>query len=77
MVIKILGSGCAKCKQLETNAKDALTSSGIDALVEKITDMKLIMAYGVMRTPAIVIDEKVAASGKLLSVEEITKLIKG
>ncbi|MBW6513700.1 MAG: TM0996/MTH895 family glutaredoxin-like protein [Candidatus Syntrophosphaera sp.] len=75
MLIKILGTGCPKCKKLEANALQALKDAGIEAAVEKVTDLSAIMDYGVMLTPALVIDEKVVASGKLLSSEEIKKLI--
>lgn len=74
MTIKILGSGCAKCRQLEENAKKALEAAGIGAVVEKVTDMDKIMDYGVMMTPAIVIDEEIKAAGRLLTVDEIRKL---
>ncbi|MFA9398967.1 MAG: thioredoxin family protein [Clostridiaceae bacterium] len=73
MVIKILGSGCAKCKKLESNTKEAVEELGIDATVLKVTDFKDIMAYGVMKTPALVVDEKVKISGRVPSVSEIKK----
>lgn len=75
MIIKILGSGCAKCKKLEENVRKAVAGKGVDATVEKVTDMDKIMDYGVMMTPALVIDEKVISAGKLLKVEEIAKLL--
>lgn len=75
MIIKILGSGCSNCKKLEENAKKAVSESGIEASVEKVTDMKEIMQYGVMRTPAIVINEKVKMYGKISTVDEIKKYI--
>lgn len=75
MVIKILGTGCPKCKKLEANTHQAVKDAGLEAAVEKVTDLKQIMDYGVMITPALVIDEKVVASGKILSSEEIKKLI--
>lgn len=75
MIIKILGSGCAKCKKLEENVRKAVADKGVDATVEKVTDMDKIMDYGVMMTPALVIDEKVISAGKLLKVEEIAKLL--
>lgn len=76
MIIKILGTGCPKCKKLEENARQALKEAGVDATIEKVTDLDKIMDYGVMITPALVIDEKVLASGKLLSVSDIIALIK-
>jgi len=75
MIIKILGTGCAKCTKLEENAKKAIAIKGIDATVEKVSDMGEIMDYGVMITPALVIDDKVVSSGKLLKPEEIVKLM--
>jgi small redox-active disulfide protein 2 len=71
MIIKILGAGCPKCKQLESNTIKAVEQVGIDAQIEKITDIKDIMNYGVMATPALVIDEVVKSAGKLLSPDEI------
>lgn len=76
MILKVLGTGCAKCKKLEENTLKAIGDSGVSATVEKVTELKDIMAFGVMMTPALVIDEKVVASGKLLAVEDILKLIK-
>lgn len=77
MVIKILGTGCSNCKKLEANAKEAVKKSGVSAEIVKVEEIKDIMAYGVMRTPAIVIDEKVKSYGKVASVEEIVKFIQG
>ena len=76
MIIKILGSGCPKCKTLEENAKQALTNLEKDVIVDHVTDFASIMNYGVMRTPALVIDEKVVSMGKVLKVEEIEDIIK-
>lgn len=76
MVIKILGTGCANCKKLEQNAKDAVNELGIDADVVKVEDFRDIAKYGVMRTPALVIDEEVKIVGKVAKVEEIKALIK-
>ncbi len=75
MVIKILGAGCPKCKQLEENAKKAVEAAGIQASFEKVTDINKIMEYGVMMTPALVIDEVVKSVGKVLSPDEIKKMI--
>lgn len=74
--IKILGSGCKKCLALENNAKEAAQAAGIDADIEKVTDIVDIARYGIMSTPALVIDEKVVASGKLLRPEEIVPRLK-
>jgi small redox-active disulfide protein 2 len=62
MIIKVLGSGCAKCKKLEQEAIKAVKEAGIEATIEKVSELKEIMDYGVMMTPALVIDEKVARS---------------
>jgi len=75
MIIKVLGSGCANCKKLEENTKKAVEELGIDATIEKVTDFKLIMAYGVMKTPALVVDEKVKIMGRVPSAEEIKKYL--
>jgi small redox-active disulfide protein 2 len=75
MVIKILGSGCSNCKKLEANVKEAVEKVGVDAEIVKVQDIKDIMAYGVMRTPAIVINEKVKMYGKVSSADEIVKFI--
>jgi small redox-active disulfide protein 2 len=75
MVIKILGTGCSNCKKLEANAKEAIEKLNMNAEIVKVEEIKDIMAYGVMRTPAIVIDEKVKSYGKVASVGEIVKFI--
>ncbi len=78
MIIKILGTGCPKCKKLEETARQAVSELGVEATFEKVTDLNDIMDYGVMMTPALVIDEKVVASGKVLSVVDIkAKISKG
>lgn len=76
MIIKVLGTGCTKCKKLEEHAKKAVKEMGIDATVVKVEDFKEIMGYGVMSTPALVVDEQVKAVGKLLSVEDIKQYLK-
>ncbi|MGF7401167.1 thioredoxin family protein [Thermoanaerobacterium thermosaccharolyticum] len=75
MVIKILGSGCANCKKLEANAREAVKELGIEATIEKVQNFKDIMAYGVMKTPALVVDEKVKVMGRVPSVEDIKKYL--
>jgi len=75
MKIEILGTGCPKCKMLEANAKKALEEKGKKAELVKVTDISKIVEYGVMSTPAIVIDGKVKSSGKVADVEEIKKWI--
>lgn len=76
MLIKILGSGCRKCKKLEKNTRLALKDLQIEATVKKITDFDKIVQYGVMQTPALVINEEVIANNKLLTVKEIKKILK-
>lgn len=76
MKIEILGTGCAKCKSLEEATKQAVGQSGKFAQIEKVEDITKIMSYGVMSTPALVIDGKVVSYGKLLSVSEIVELLK-
>lgn len=73
MIIKILGSGCKKCIALGKNAKAAVDAAGIPAEIVKVTDYAQIAAYGVMSTPALVIDEKVVSTGKVLTVSEVTE----
>ena len=73
--IQILGTGCAKCAKLTENAERAAEELGVEAEVEKVTDIKKIMEFGVMMTPGIAIDGAVKVVGKVLSVEEIKKLL--
>ncbi len=75
MKIEILGTGCAKCKALYENAKKALEESGQSAELVKVEDIPTIMKYGVMSTPALVIDGRVKFSGKLASVGEIKEML--
>ncbi len=75
MIIKILGSGCKKCVTLKENTEVALKETGIEAEIIKIMDFKDIMAYGVMTTPALVINEKVVSFGKVLKPKEIIKIL--
>jgi small redox-active disulfide protein 2 len=75
MVIKILGSGCANCKKLYENAAEAAKELGIDATLEKVENFKDILGYGVMKTPALVVDEKVKVMGRVATTEEIKKLL--
>jgi small redox-active disulfide protein 2 len=75
--VKVLGTGCAKCDKLSANANEALGKLGIaDIQVEHVKDLKEIARHGVMLTPAIVINGKAKSPGKVLSVEEVTKLLK-
>lgn len=74
--IKVLGSGCAKCSQLEAAAKEALEELGLDTAIDHVTDFVQIAAYGVMTTPALVIDGKVVSYGKVLKKDEVIVLLK-
>ena len=70
MNIKILGTGCSRCKALEQVTRNAVAEMGISAEIEKVEDIVKIMNYGVMRTPALVIDDKIALSGHVPSLTE-------
>lgn len=76
MIIKILGSGCKNCVALKENTETALKETGIEAEVVKVENMKDIVSYGVMQTPALVIDEKVVSYGKVLKSQDIAKILK-
>ncbi|WAM33715.1 thioredoxin family protein [Caldicellulosiruptor morganii] len=76
MIVKILGGGCANCKKLMENAKKAAEELGISAQFEEVKDYEKILGYGVMRTPALVVNEKVMFSGRVAGVEEIKKILK-
>ena len=73
--IKILGSGCAKCNALEAATREALGELGMDTAIDHVTDFTQIAAYGVMTTPALVVDGKVVSYGKVLNKEEAKILI--
>lgn len=74
--IKVLGGGCARCNQLEAATVEALTELGMDTTIEHVKDYEKIAAYGVMSTPALVIDGKVISYGKVLKKDEVVKLLK-
>lgn len=73
--VKVLGSGCAKCNQLEAATKEALQQLGMDTAIDHVTDFSQIAAYGVMTTPALVVDGKVVSYGKVLKTEEVVKIL--
>ena len=73
--IEILGTGCPKCKKLTELTMEAAAELGMECNIEKVEDIQKIMAYGVMMTPALVVDGKVMVTGKVPSVEELKKLI--
>ncbi len=76
-VIKILGTGCKKCQTLETKVRDLVTANGIDAVVEKVTDINKMMDYGIMMTPALVINEEVKSTGVIPKDDQILTWING
>ena len=73
--VKILGSGCAKCNALEAAAKEALTELNMDTTIDHVTDFAQIAAYGVMSTPALVVDGKVVSVGKVLKKDEVIAIL--
>ena len=75
MLIQVLGTGCAKCTKLAALAEEAAKQSGIDYVLEKVTDINKIVGMGVMTTPALVVDGKPKCSGNLPSVEQIVKML--
>ena len=75
MEIKILGSGCAKCKTLEKLTREVVIQNGIEATITKVEDIREIMKFGVMTTPALVVDGKVEIKGRIPSNEEIKQIL--
>jgi small redox-active disulfide protein 2 len=73
--IAVLGTGCAKCAQLARNAEEAAKAAGVAYELEKVSDINQILAYGVMTTPALVIDGKVACVGKVPTIDDIAKML--
>lgn len=75
MIIKVLGSGCANCVNLEKATRQAIADLGIDATIEKVTDYPTILGYGVMSTPGLVVDEKVVLAGRVPNAAEVRELL--
>ncbi|HQR19634.1 MAG TPA: thioredoxin family protein [Burkholderiaceae bacterium] len=75
--VKILGTGCANCRKLEATAREAAASAGVAAEFSKVTDIDAILAYGVMATPGLVIDEKLVSSGRIPTQAEIRQWLTG
>ncbi|NLC59277.1 MAG: thioredoxin family protein [Armatimonadetes bacterium] len=75
MKVQILGTGCAKCRQLYANADQAIKAAGLDAELEKVEKIQEILAFGVMATPALAVDGKVKSAGRLLSADEIKRIL--
>ena len=76
MKIKVLGSGCSKCEALLAATKEAVQHLGIDAEIEYVTDFAQIARYGVMSTPALIVDEKVVSAGRVLKASQIESFLK-
>lgn len=76
MKIQILGTGCPKCKQLAQNSSEAIDALGVDAAIEKVTDISEIMKFGVMMTPGLAVDGEVQSVGKVLTVEQIKDILR-
>ena len=75
MEIKVLGTGCAKCKLLESLTQQAVAELNINAAVEKVEDIQKILEYGIMITPGLVINEKMVLSGKVPKIEELKNIL--
>ena len=75
MKIKILGTGCAKCHQLEQTARQAVKELAIDATIEEVKDMKKIMEYPILTTPGLVVNEELVCSGRIPTKSEVTRFI--
>lgn len=75
MIIKILGSGCANCHNLERVTREAVTDMGLEAQIEKVTDVAAIMGYGVMSTPGLVVDELVVLAGRVPTAAKVRELL--
>ena len=75
MKLQILGTGCARCNMLETNVRAAVAEAGIDAEIEKVTDLDTMMDMGVMVTPALALDGKVVSAGKVLTKDQVMQMI--
>ena len=77
MMVKILGSGCKKCQNLEAKVREVVQQNNINAEVEKVTDLTAIMSYGIMMTPGLVIDEKVKSYGTIPKDDQILSWLRG
>jgi small redox-active disulfide protein 2 len=75
MEIKVLGPGCSRCRKVEEIVHEAVTESGVEANIEKVTDIMKITDYGVMGTPAVIVDDEVVCVGKVPTKEEVKKWI--
>jgi len=75
MEIKVLGPGCANCNRLEDATRKAVDRAGLDATIEKVSDLQEIMGYGVMSTPALVVDGELRVAGRVPSVDDLVALL--
>ncbi|HKL11805.1 MAG TPA: thioredoxin family protein [Clostridia bacterium] len=75
MIVKVLGGGCKNCEKLYANVQEAAKNKGVEIAIEKVTDYKDIVSYGVMKTPALVVDEEVKVSGRVAKASEIEKFL--
>jgi len=75
--VKILGTGCKKCQNLENKVRELVSSNNVDAVVEKVTDINEMMNYGIMMTPGLVINEKVVSAGVIPKDDQILNWLKG
>jgi small redox-active disulfide protein 2 len=75
-VIKILGTGCPKCKTMEATVRDVVAENNIDATIEKVEDIMEIMKYNVLTTPVLVVDEDIKIKGRVPSKQEVIELLK-
>ena len=75
MIIKVLGPGCANCKNLERVTREAVDALGLEATIEKVEDYGVIASYGVMSTPGLVVDEKVVVAGRVPTVAQVRELL--
>ncbi len=75
MIIKVLGPGCSNCKKLERVTRDAVATLGLDATIEKVEDYAAIAGYGVMSTPALVVDEKLLLAGRVPTPAQVRELL--
>ena len=77
MIVKILGTGCKKCQNLEAKVREVVQQNNINAEVEKVTDLTAIVSYGIMMTPGLVIDEKVKSYGTIPTDDQILSWLRG
>ncbi len=75
MIIKVLGPGCSNCKKLERVTREAVTALGLDATIEKVEDYAAIAGYGVMSTPALVVDDRLLLAGRVPTPAQVRELL--